>query len=190
MMKWSLLELRKYQGNPLKIDTKIDIEQSLMARDETILSAGEVKVSGFLNVDETSYEVQLEVQLEIVVPSSRSLEPVNFPMAFMIDEVYMKPEQYELVKTVEGYEDVMVLETNTLDLREAIEDYVLLNIPMQVLTAEEKKSDKMPEGEFWKIMSEEEYYQQQKQSQKETLDPRFATLSALLDDNEASDDES
>lgn len=188
-MKWSLLELRKYQSEPLAIDTTIDLEESLIKREPQILGVSPIKVKGLLTVDAKEYLAQLEAEVTLTLPSSRSLTPVEYPMTVAFDEVYMIPDEYALVKGIEGYEHVIVLETATLNLGEAIEDYILLNIPLQVLTEEEKNGSEMPQGESWTIYSEEEYLQKQEETQQQIIDPRLAKLSALLDNNKDSDNE-
>ncbi|MGX6961475.1 YceD family protein [Vagococcus xieshaowenii] len=186
-MKWSLMELRRYQHEPLVIDTTIELADTLLKRDETILGVGPVKVVGTINVEPREYIAQVQFDVVLTLPSSRSLEPVDYPMTIAFDEIYMIPEEYALVKGTEGYEHAIILESSTLDLREAIEDYILLNIPLKVLTEEEMLADELPSGDAWTIMSEEDYLYQQMETQAQTIDPRLAKLSALLDNNEESD---
>ena len=181
------MELRRYQNEPLVIDTTIELASTLLKRDETILDVGPAKVVGTMTVEPRDYLVQAQVDVVLTLPSSRSLAPVEYPMTIIFDEIYMIPEEYELVKGTEGYEHAIVLDSTTIDLREAIEDYILLNIPLQVLTEEEKVSDEMPSGDSWTIMSEEDYKYQQMETQAQKIDPRLTKLSALLDNNEESE---
>ena len=186
-MKWSLMELRRYQNEPLVIDTTIELASTLLKRDETILDVGPAKVVGTMTVEPKEYIAQVQVDVVLTLPSSRSLQPVDYPMSIAFDEIYMIPEEYALVKGIEGYEHAIVLDSTTIDLREAIEDYILLNIPLQVLTDEEMASDELPTGDSWTIMSEEDYLYQQMETQAQTIDPRLAKLSAMLDNNEESE---
>jgi uncharacterized metal-binding protein YceD (DUF177 family) len=45
-MKWSLLELRKYQETPLNFNETLDIKSDLMKRDNLILDVAPVQVEG------------------------------------------------------------------------------------------------------------------------------------------------
>lgn len=43
-MKWSLLELRKYQETPLTFHETLDVKKALMKRDDSILDVAPVEV--------------------------------------------------------------------------------------------------------------------------------------------------
>ena len=82
-------------------------------------------------------------------------------------------------------EEILVLDNDTIDLTNSIEDNILLAIPLQVFTEEELKSSDMPKGNDWEVISEEAYLQKKEES-AETIDPRLAKLSELF--NESEDD--
>lgn len=50
-MKWSLLELRKYQETPLTFHETLDLKAELMERDNLILDVAPVAVQGLVSVD-------------------------------------------------------------------------------------------------------------------------------------------
>ncbi|MFQ7235077.1 MAG: YceD family protein, partial [Enterococcus hulanensis] len=81
-------------------------------------------------------------------------------------------------------EEILVLDNDTIDLTDSIEDNILLAIPLQVFTEEEQNSSDLPKGNDWEVVSEEEYLQ--KKESAETIDPRLAKLSELF--NESEDD--
>ena len=98
----------------------------------------------------------------------------------------MTSEIYERDADIEGNELVIVLTTNTLNAVESVIDYTLLNIPLQILTDEERSGKEMPSGDGRQIISEASYLQQQEATKEEPkLDPRLAKLSALLDNNDS-----
>jgi uncharacterized protein len=184
-MKWSLLELRKYQETPLNFNETLDIKSDLMKRDNLIVDVAPVQVEGIITVTKKDYLVHYNIQTTLTVPSTRSLEPVALPMNFSVDEVFMTEEQYQSRDELIPEEEILLLETTQLDLKQSIEDNLLLAIPMRVLTEEEKISDELPKGESWEVISEDEYAQRKEIASSE-VDPRLAKLSELFgaDDSE------
>ena len=81
-------------------------------------------------------------------------------------------------------EEILVLDNDTIDLTDSIEDNILLAIPMQVFSEEELQATDLPKGNDWEVVSEEDYLQ--KKESAETIDPRLAKLSELF--NESEDD--
>jgi len=78
-------------------------------------------------------------------------------------------------------EEVLILDTQTLDLEASIIDNLLLAIPLQVLSEEERQSEDLPSGNDWQVISEDEYLSQKQAESENQIDPRLAKLSALLD---------
>ena len=78
-------------------------------------------------------------------------------------------------------EEVLILDTQTLDLEASIIDNLLLAIPLQVLSEEERQSEDLPSGNDWQVISEDEYLSQKQAESESQIDPRLAKLSALLD---------
>jgi uncharacterized protein len=54
-MKWSLLELRKYQDMPLTFEETLTLKNELMARDNQIIDLAPVKVQGMVTVSKKEY---------------------------------------------------------------------------------------------------------------------------------------
>lgn len=160
-MKWSLLELRKYQDEPLTFSQTIDLKKKLLERDASILDIQPILIDGLVTVSKAEYIVHYTVSTTITVPSTRSLTPVSLPLNFMVDEVFMTPEQYQQRNDLIPEEDILILENDMLDLYESVEDNILLAIPTQVLTEEEVHSTEFPKGEGWEVISEEDYLQRE-----------------------------
>ena len=180
-MKWSLAELRKNQNEPLQFDISLDLKSELQARDRQILDSTSVHVIGFVLVEPNDYLLHYQVQTTVTVPSTRSLAPVALDLDFNVDEIFMTPEQFQ--KESSESEEILVLEDQTLDLDDSVTDNILLQIPMQVLTAQEKESEEMPHGNDWRVISEEEYQRQKEEKEQNTIDPRLANLSNFFEDD-------
>ncbi|MFD1900001.1 YceD family protein [Enterococcus termitis] len=186
-MKWSLLELNKYKDNPLEFSETLDLKESLMNRDNLILDVSPVKTTGMLTVGKDEYLIHYRIDVIVTVPSSRSLTPVPLTMTLDVDEVFMTQEQYQSKDDRLADEEIILLDNPTIDLDESVEDNILLAIPIQVLTEEEKTNSDMPKGDDWEVLSEEAYLQQRETEAQQTTDPRLAKLSELF--NETTDNE-
>lgn len=177
-MKWSLLKLEKHRGQPLCFEEVLDLKQSLMTRDSSILDVCPAKVSGMLTVNPTEYILNYTAEVTITLPSSRSLKPVELPVTLNVNEIFMTEEQFikEEDQTIKA--EVLSLEKSMINLNESVEDNLLLAIPVQVLTKEEKEKQEMPKGEDWEVISEEQYWQNKQETNK--VDPRLNKLSEFF----------
>ncbi len=180
-MKWSIIELRRYQEEPLNFSDTMDVSESLKQRDSEILAVAPVKVTGILSVGKKEYILHYRLTTTVTVPSSRSLEPVDLPLDLSVDELFMTQEQWS-AQVDDREEEIIVLDSDTIDLTDSVEDNILLAIPLQVLTDEEKDAKDLPKGNDWQVVSEEEYLA--KKEQAETIDPRLAKLSELFNEED------
>lgn len=182
-MKWSIQELNKFKEQCITIDCTIDLKESLQARDHEVLDISPVHVTGQIAINKSEYIVYLQVKCSVVVPSTRSLEPVEVSLDFALDEVYMTQEQYKNRLVIDDQDDyIMVLDKDYIDLIPVIEDYILLNIPSQILSEEEQNSEDLPSGNNWTLISEEDYLKQKESEQ--SINPQMAKLQELFDTND------
>ncbi len=166
-MKWSLNELRQTADEPLMFEETLDLKASLTKRRPEILDVSPVLVKGVFSVDELGVLGYAKVKTTVTLPSTRSLEPAEVDLEFEFHE-----------RDLSRFEDtdvVIVLENDILDLNSVIEDNILLQIPMQVLTKAEQQDDAtMPNGGDWNVVSEGELKKMQKD--EDGVDPRLAKL--------------
>ncbi|MDO4680388.1 MAG: YceD family protein [Aerococcus sp.] len=182
-MQWTIEELQIEARDPLMIDETIDLETTLEARDDEILAASPAHVRGMVLYERGTVLFQGEVQLVVTLPSSRSLEPVDVPLVFTINERYVLPgESTDIVD-----EETLLIEltSRTIDLRHAVVDNVLTQLPIVRLTDEEQQTDQLPAGEDWQVVTEEGLHQKQ----HDQVDPRMLALKDLFEpsDNQADD---
>ena len=76
----------------------------------------------------------------------------------------------------------MPLEDAELDLLPAIEDHLLLSIPMQVLTPEEVASGDIPSGDDWEVLAEEDFDKAVKKEKQ--ADNPFTKLKGMFPDDD------
>lgn len=171
-MKWSWNELRQSGAKPLQFDETLEIQNDLIKRNTDILAVSPVRVKGVFSIDELGVLGYMQVEVKVTLPSTRSLQPTEVCLNFDLTEHYVSRHNVDLSR-FEETDVVIVLEDDILDLKSVIEDNILLQIPMQVLTEEEQKADAiLPSGRDWNLVSEDQLNKQQENQ----VDPRLAKL--------------
>ncbi|WP_225047030.1 YceD family protein [Lacticaseibacillus kribbianus] len=182
MLKWSLADLMKHRSAPLTFSEVLALEDELTARDPEILSVSPVAVSGEVRFSEGDFIATVSLKGKLVIPSTRSLTPVDWPLDFTFSEVYVTADSDR-----EKYDDgqlLIDLDGDALDLMPAVTDHILLAIPMQVLTPAEAETGEMPTGTDWAVVSEDEY---EATHQDEKPNPAFAKLQGLFPEDDGDD---
>lgn len=181
-MKISLKQLENSQGMPVYFEEEMQVEDNLKSRDDTILEVSPALAKGFLVYQNETVIAQFTCAVDITLPSSRSLEPVVVPLSIEIVERYIPKgtsfEEQELT------EIVIPLETDWIDLQPAVEDHILLSIPLQVLSPEELSEDRMPSGQDWEVISQDELSLRRTVAKEQQVDPRLAALQSFFDSDE------
>lgn len=174
-MKFSVQELKKHFDSPIEIHETLEMKEALLKRYNALIDMSEVFVSGLLIPSKKETLLHLQIKATLTIPSTRSLTPVLFPVNESIEEIYVTKEQ--LAESTLSKDQVTVVD-NVIDLTEAVEDYLILSIPTQVLTEEELAGENYPKGDFWEVLSEEEY--EKKKLEEQHIDPRLAKLGDLF----------
>ena len=181
-MKWTLAELHRYHDEPLHIQSTFDLNASLTERfPNQVLNCQPVEVDGYVVYDQGDATLSVNVKTTLTVPSSRSLKPVELPLDFAFAETYVNDETH-----AGRYEDddlVFVLPDphDTIDFDNVLAENIIEQIPMQVLSEDEKNSSQMPNGKGWEVIAEDNINQA---PDKEHVDPRFAKLKNLVPDQD------
>ncbi|MFB9770628.1 YceD family protein [Lactiplantibacillus modestisalitolerans] len=184
-MKWSLTQLKSYRDTPLQFDEALDLKQALMTRYPEILDVQPVHVKGYVSYDKDNVLITATVAATLTLPSSRSLTPVEVPLAFQMTEYYV-PQGVDLSRFDEETDTVIILpEDDVLDFDVAVEDNILIHIPMQILSEAEQNGEAMPTGKGWEVISEDDLAKQAEEHK--TVDPRLAKLKDLFPDQESKD---
>lgn len=183
-IKWPLNELKKYSEEPLPLSGQVGLEKSLQEREEEILAASPLSIEGILVVEDSGeYLVDLQLNIELTLPSSRSLTPVDVELSIPFSETYLAPGHVPEEDKYMEDEIVIELEKEQLDLQKPLEDSVLAAIPTQVFTQEERENNVMPSGKEWEVISEEEHYAEKDKEPNEEDSP-FAALKDLFPEEE------
>lgn len=181
-MKWSMLELKKFKDVPLELAETLDLKADILARfSDFIIDITPVDVQGFLEYKNEDVYIHAQIKGTMTVPSSRSLKPVELPLDFAIDETYTTDESH--LERYEITDSVIVLENDVLNFDEAIEEYLILQIPLQILADDEIEDDtQMPSGNGWEVITEDQL--EAKKANTTNIDPRLAKLKDLFPDQE------
>ena len=130
-------EIRK---NPegLAFDQELDLLKELQKRNPEILDLKNVTATGRVAYDTGLYVLDYQLSYTIVLASSRSMEPVELQESYPVTEVFAEDVQSDA--DIEALEEDLILpiEGGKIDLSESVADNILLNIPLKVLTPEEK----------------------------------------------------
>ena len=180
-MKWQFSELQTYKDEPLPFNETVMLKEDLLTQfGDVIKDITPVNVSGFAQSDDDDVLIHAHVTGELVTPSTRSLQPVTLPIDLDIDEIYIQDKEHE--ERYSDEESVIVVDDGKINFDEAILEYIVLSIPLQVLTEEEETNETMPTGEDWSVISEETF-EKKKQETKQQNTP-LSGLADLLKDDE------
>lgn len=179
MLELSFSRIRNSSEPLTHIERDVEMRPEFFKRSKDLLiDAKNIYVSGDLFYQEPFVTGNFHVTADLVVPSSRSLQSVKYHEDFTFTENYLdrKPTKEEL----EDNDTIVKIENDVIDLQTAIEDNMLLNIPTTILTPEEKEKDIYPEGKGWEVVSESAF----EEGKKNQVNPAFAKLKVLFDNNE------
>ncbi|MBM7635458.1 YceD family protein [Streptococcus saliviloxodontae] len=174
-----LLDIKKHEGG-ISFEQVIDIKEHLMARSDDIIDVDPVKVVGNISFDSGLYLLNYDLSYHLVLPSSRSMEPVSYQHQLFISEVFIEEKDAIAKKDLIDDDLVLVLEGDTINLVESIVDNILLAIPLRILTEEELQNEELPSGNSWSVMTEEQY--QALQEEKKAENNPFSALNGLFED--------
>lgn len=157
-LKWSLAELQKHRDGYYPISGEADLANALKNRNDELIDVSPVAVEGMISLEgRNKYYVDLNLDVTLTMPSSRSLEPVDLQLDVPFHEVYLAPDVLDASsEDVLEEELTFSLEKDILDLQKPIEDTILASIPMKVLSEEEQNAQELPSGQDWSLKLEDE----------------------------------
>jgi uncharacterized protein len=164
-LKWSVQQLKSFQHKGLKIDETIDMS-GIKDRDPEIRGISPVHVQGRGEINQQRATFYLTFEGEMILPCSITLVDVVYPFQLKTREIFLFDESY-IVDADE--EEIHVVETNTVDLIPVIEEHILLEKPLKVISNQNVENPIAPKvGNGWEIVEET--------NKKDKVDPRLAGL--------------
>ncbi|MCS4486751.1 YceD family protein [Staphylococcus americanisciuri] len=176
-MKWSITQLRKYQGQPFKFDQTVEFND--LVRQLDIINLSEVHIDGVLNIKSTEVVADMRLRGVYTMPCARTLVPVEVPFDTTTTEVFDLDGLYE----DEDDEHYHLVTDGMIDLRSIAEEIVMLEKPMRVVA--EDSDEMLTGGRGWEVIDEDDLDNDPSQDEsKVQVDPRLQKLQQLYDEND------
>ncbi|MGV3243700.1 YceD family protein [Staphylococcus sp. 11261D007BR] len=176
-MKWSITQLRKYQGQPFKFNQTLDFSSLVQTLD--LIDISPVIAEGELNVKASEVVAHLHLKGTFTMPCARTLVPVEVPFDTTTTEVFDLDGLYE----DEEDEHYHLATDGVINLRDIAEEVVMLEKPMRVVA--DDSDDMLTGGRGWQVIDEEDLDNDSSQDKSEKkVDPRLQKLQQLYDDND------
>ncbi|MBG9982584.1 DUF177 domain-containing protein [Aerococcaceae bacterium DSM 111020] len=180
-MKFTIQQIKEQPNQLLKLEEVLNIKNDLIERMSSIIDVHNTHVDGYYVAVDNEVLLHCTIDTDLTLPSTRTLEPVTIHLTIPVKERYVTNNQ---ATNLDEHEEVtIVVEDETLNLQEVVIDNILLNIPMKII-GDDESDDALPSGNDWTVMTEETYLQQQAEIQESAVDPRFAALQDLLDNED------
>ncbi len=176
---FTISEIKK-NADGIAFNLSLDIKEKLMKRNKDVLDVKTVSANGSISYDDGLYLLNYTLDYTITLPSSRSMLPVDVHQVEVVSEIFIEAADIHSKEDLVRENLVLVLEDDYIDIEESAIDNILLTIPMQVLSDEERQSDTMPSGNNWSVLTEEQYDALQNEKKKEN-NP-FSALNGLFED--------
>lgn len=158
-----MIDISKLLSNvvkEIKIDEIINYESDYLENTD-IISISPVKVLGTISKDDIgNLNLNIHVNGEMILPCSVSLEPVNFPFSFNLDEVITEKNENNLKKDI-----------NTLELKPYLWENILVEIPLRIVSDNAYKKEY--KGDGWQLIDNN--------TKKENKNNPFDALNQLFD---------
>jgi len=173
-MKWTLSQLQKNRSKDFLIDEIVNMEE-IKNLDQTIRDVSPMHITGRADVDTAKVTFHLKINGHLILPCSRTLVDVNFPINVETTETFLlKDLDYE------SDEEVYQVIGDQIDLIPVIQEILLLEVPMQVFCEDSSEEGAPQSGKDWEVIGEQE--------KKDKIDPRLAGLAQFFDQNDPSSD--
>ncbi|WP_320409248.1 YceD family protein [Staphylococcus pseudintermedius] len=175
-MKWSITQLRKYQGQLFKFNQTVTFNHLIQNLD--LLDLSPIDIEGELIVKSNEVVATMHLTGQYKMACARTLVPVDVPLDATTTEVFDLDGLYE----DEDDEHYHLVTNGMIDLREIAEEIVMLEKPMRVVADD---SDQMlTGGQGWEVIDEDNLDNDPSQDESHVnVDPRLQKLQQLYDDS-------
>lgn len=93
-----MVYFRSIKKKIIKFEEALDLTQELKQRSEEILDAKPVNVQGQIAYDDGIYYLDYTLEVDLTLPSSRSLKPVEYLMSIAVNEAFTTDEFLKRMK--------------------------------------------------------------------------------------------
>ncbi len=173
-MKWTLSQLQKNRSKDFIIDEIVNVD-AIKELDPTIRDVSPMHITGRADIDSAKVTFHLTINGHLILPCSRTLVDVNFPINVETTETFLLKGLDD-----ESVEEVHQVKGDLIDLFPVIHEILLLEVPMQVFCEDNSEEGAPQSGKDWEVIQE--------QDKKDNIDPRLAGLAQFFDQNDPSSD--
>ncbi|WP_103149757.1 YceD family protein [Staphylococcus aureus] len=182
-MKWSITQLRKYQGKPFEFDQTVSFDNLKESLD--LIDLSPITIQGQLTIKSTEVVADIHITGTYTMPCARTLVPVKVPLDVTTTEVF----------DLEGYnqyndgqdnvdEHYHIINDGMVNLQDIVEDIVIIEKPMRAYS--EQSDQMLTVGNGWEVIDEDQLdelakQQEQDDSESRQVDPRLQKLQQLYD---------
>lgn len=175
-MKFSIDDIRiQSVQQPFSFERTIDVNE-VKEMNPDVIHISPVTINGQAVVDKDEFIFTFTMEGVVTLPCARTLVEVDVPFSYDADEVYSAKDH---ITAEELAEEVHPIEGYFIDLRPQIVEQIILQLPYRVFSDEEVLED----GNGWNYYSETDQ-SEQKELQRESIDPRLSKLKQLLNDDQ------
>lgn len=168
-MKWTLSQLQKFRSKGLPIDETINMDE-IKETDPTIRRVSPMHITGRTDIDSTKVTFHLNIKGSLVLPCSRTLVDVDYPINVETTETFLlKVSEYETDE-----EEVHQVKGDVIDLKPIIAEILLLEVPMQVFCENKTEEGAPQSGNDWEVIQEQDL-------KEKKVDPRLAGLAKFFE---------
>ena len=182
-MKWSITQLRKYQGKPFEFNQTVNFEHLRESLD--LIDLSDINVEGQLTVKSNEVIADMHVTGTYTMPCARTLVPVDVPLDVSTSEVF-DLEGYDGYTDSDDQEDehYHIIKDGMVNLQDIVEDIVIIEKPMRAYS--EQSDQMLTVGNGWEVIDEDQLdelakQQEQDDSESRQVDPRLQKLQQLYD---------
>jgi uncharacterized protein len=175
-LKWTISQLQKYRNKEFSVDETVRVDE-IKEVDSSIRSVSPMHITGRADISSTRVTFHLKMKGNLVLPCSRTLVDVNYPIDVETTETFLFHDSdfYE-----SDEEEVHQVKGDVIDLMPIVREILLLEVPMQVFCEDSSEEGAPQSGKDWEVIQEED--------RKEKIDPRLAGLAKLLEQDDFSSD--
>lgn len=175
-MKWTMSQLQKYRNKDFSVDEAVHVDE-IKKIDPTIREVSPMHIMGQADISATKVTFHLRIKGYFILPCSRTLVDVNYPIDVETTETFLlTPQEYETS------EEVHQVDGDVIDLMPVIREILLLEVPMQVFSEAAEGKDGAPQsGKDWEVIHDEE-------EKRPKVDPRLEGLAKFFEQNDSSKD--
>lgn len=183
-MKWSITQLRKYQGKPFEFDQTVNYNH--LVDKLGLIDLSDIRVKGQLDVKSNEVVADMHITGEFTMSDARTLEPVKVPIDVETTEIF-DLEGHEYSESEEDDNEHYHLASNgMIDLRDIAEELVIIEKPIRAVADDSSADDMLQGGQGWDVIDEDQLEETEQADVKDSkkVDPRLQKLQQFYDEKQ------